>query len=144
MSSRATRIAALLLPLALAAATTACGRESAFAQTLRNRSVHGTYVYAARGSTVSIPWAFDAKLVFDGHGAYVLDLHTNVKGEPDHDTDRGSYRVDGDRIYIRGDGKHDSEHELRIAGDSVIADLGWPGSTVLRLAGVPKPVFVKQ
>jgi hypothetical protein len=67
-----------------------------------------------------------------------------VKGEPDHETDRGTYRVDGDRVYIRGDKRSDTEHELRVNGDSLYADLGWQGSAMLRLAGVPKPVFVKQ
>jgi hypothetical protein len=136
--------ALLAVPLSLALVTSACGRDSAFAETLRNRSVRGTYLYAGKGQTASIPWAFDAKLVFDGRGKYRLDLDVNVKNEPEHETDQGTYRVEGDRVFIRGDNPNDDEHELRMSGDSLVADLGWKGMTFLRLAGVPKPVFVKK
>ncbi|MFN8570535.1 MAG: hypothetical protein U0132_00685 [Gemmatimonadaceae bacterium] len=128
---------------ALLVGTSGCGREMAFAQTLRDRSVRGQYVYAGKGSTATIPWKFDAVLKLDGRGRYDLDVTVDVKDDHDQDNDQGSYRVDGDRLFLDPE-KHGEKHELLIRGDSLVADVGWKGSAVLALVGVPKPVFVKR
>jgi hypothetical protein len=127
----------LILPFA------GCGEKSAFGQSMRMRAVKGTYAYGGRGSTVSIPWRFDAKLQLDGRGKYALDVDVEVKDDKDRDTDYGTYRVEGDKLYLDDDGNGD-DHELVIRGDSLIADTGWQSSLALRLVGVPKPIFVKE
>ncbi|MFN8582060.1 MAG: hypothetical protein U0163_13945 [Gemmatimonadaceae bacterium] len=138
--SRSVALAAAIIGVV---SITACGRESAFAQTLHDRSVKGKYVYAGKGSTASIPWTFDAVLKLDGHGTYDLDVKVNIKDDHDTDTDHGQYRVDGERLVL--DPGHGGEHhELVIRGDSLIADTGWKGDVILRMVGVPKPIFVKQ
>lgn len=134
----------LLAPCALLLTASACGRESAFAQTLRDRSVKGSYTYAGEGTTASVPWKFDALLKLDGKGRYDLEITVDVKDDHDRDFDHGSYRVDGDRLFLDDDDKNGDEHALVIRGDSLIADTGWKGNMLLRMIGVPKPVFVKK
>ena len=139
MSRRLLATAGLIALLPVAA----CARDSAFAQTIRESSVRGTYVYAGEGSTASIPWRFNATLDLKRKGQYDLDLRVKVKGDDDHDVDHGSYRVDGDRLYLDAE-KHGESHEFLIRGDSLIASTGWKGSLVLKMVGVPEPIFVKQ
>lgn len=127
----------------LFAGASGCGRESAFAQTLRDRSVKGQYVYAGKGTTATIPWKFDAVLKLDGRGQYDLEVNVAVKEDRDRDNDHGSYRVEGDRLYLDPQ-KDGDKHELLIRGDSLIADVGWKGSAILALVGVPEPIFVKR
>jgi hypothetical protein len=136
------RFLALAAPL-LVLPFAGCGENSAFAQSMRARSVKGTYAYGGSGTTMTIPWRFDAKLQLDGRGKYTLDFDVEVKDDKDRDTDYGTYRVDGDRLYLDGDGGGD-DHELVIRGDSLIADTGWKGALALRMVGVPKPIFIKE
>ncbi len=128
---------ALSLPLA------ACARDSAFAQALREGPVRGKYIYAGEGSTASIPWQFNAVLDLKRNGQYDLEVQVKVKGDDDRDIDHGSYRVEGDHLYLDAE-KRGESHEFLIRGDSLIAETGWKGSLMLKMVGVPEPVFVKR
>jgi hypothetical protein len=110
---------------------------------LHDRSVRGKYVYAGEGSTASIPWQFNAVLDLKGKGRYDLDVKVHVKGDNDRDVDHGSYRVDGDHLFLDPEKDGDS-HEFLIRGDSLIAETGWKGSLLLKMVGVPEPIFVKR
>lgn len=134
----------LLVPSVVFALTTAdCARESAFAQVLRDRSVRGHYVYAGEGTTASIPWRFSAALDLKSKNVYELEVEVRVKGDNDRDVDHGTYRVDGNRLYLDA-GKDGDSHEFLIRGDSLIAETGWKGSLLLAMVGIPEPVFVKK
>lgn len=128
---------ALALPLA------ACARDSAFAQTIRESHVRGKYVYAGEGNTASIPWRFNAVLDLKRKGEYDLEVQVKVKGDDDHDVDHGTYRVEGNHLYLDAE-KHGDSHEFLIRGDSLIAETGWKGSFLLKMVGVPEPIFVKR
>ena len=129
--------------LALASPLVACARDSAFAQTIRESALRGNYVYAGEGLTASIPWRFNAVLNLKRKGQYDLDIKVKVKGDDDHDVDHGTYRVDGDHLYLNAD-KHGESHEFLIRGDSLIAETGWKGNLLLKMVGVPEPIFVKR
>lgn len=134
---------AVLVAVLLALPATACGRELALAKTLHERSLKGQYAYRGEGSTATIPWNFSALLSLDGKGSYDLTVDVTVKDDPDHDVDHGAYTVDGDHLTLDPD-KHGEGHDFLIRGDSLIAETGWKGDAVLRMLGVPKPIFVKQ
>ena len=137
------RLLAAAVSLALASPLAACAKEAAFAQSLREGSVRGQYVYAGEGSTASIPWHFNAVLDLKRRGQYDLEVQVKVKGDNDRDVDHGNYRVEGDHLFLDAQ-KHGESHEFLIRGDSLIAETGWKGSLLLKMVGVPEPVFVKR
>ena len=110
---------------------------------MRNRSVRGQYVYAGEGSTASIPWRFNAVLDLKSDGLYDLDVKVKVKGDDDRSADHGSYRLEGDHLYLDAE-KAGESHRLLVHGDSLIAETGWKGNLLLKMVGVPEPIFVKR
>ena len=137
------RLALLLSLAALVTSAAACGHDSTFARSIRNRSVKGRYVYAGSGRTVTIPWRFNAALDLDGRGKYALDVDIAVRGEGDRNTSYGTYSVDNQRLTLSAQRGGES-HELVIRGDSLVAETDVGGSVLLRMVGVPKPVFVRE
>lgn len=137
------RMFAAAVVVALAFPLAACTRESAFAQSMRDRAVQGQYVYAGEGSTASIPWRFNAVLDLKGKGRYDLEVRVKVKGDDDRDIDHGTYRLDGEHLYLDAE-KAGESHEFLVRGDSLIAETGWKGSLLLKMVGVPEPIFVKR
>ncbi len=137
------RLAVFLSLAALVTSASACGHDSTIAKAFRNRSVKGRYVYAGSGRTVTIPWRFNAALALDGRGKYALDVDVAVRGEGDRNTSYGTYAVDNDRLRLSSD-RGGETHELVIRGDSLVAETDVGGSVILRLVGVPKPVFVRE
>jgi hypothetical protein len=131
----------LLLVTAFTAA--ACARRAAADFSSPSR-VAGSYVYAGRGSTFTVPWDFAAQLELDKDGTYVLTVDAVIKGDPDHDTDRGTFEVRGDSVWLRSHGGEGESHALAIRGDSLVAEFGWKGKLALRVAGVPDPVFTRS
>lgn len=112
-------------------------------------SLPGSYVYAARGSTLMRPWEFSARLESTPDQRYRFTLDKTVDGNKDStETSVGSYHVSGDQLMI-----HDSYdagtaskdlHKLRIKADSLIAEVGWTAEVFLKGVGGPNIVFVKE
>ncbi|HEX4931665.1 MAG TPA: hypothetical protein VFV33_00715 [Gemmatimonadaceae bacterium] len=147
MPNRSARMRALAwtaIAFALVGSVGACSHDSSIAKALRNRSVKGRYVYAGQGSTMTIPWRFNAALALDGRGAYVLDIDVQVRGEGERGTTRGTYAVSDGVLRLTPTKERGTSHELLIRGDSLMAETDLGGSVLLRLAGVPKPVFVRE
>lgn len=138
------RLALLLSVVAVTSTLSACGHDSTIARAMRNRSVKGRYVYAGSGRTVTIPWRFNAALNLDGRGKYALDVDVSVRGEGDRKTSYGTYSVDNDRLLLASDRANSQSHELVVRGDSLVAETDIGGSVILRMAGIPKPVFVRE
>lgn len=111
---------------------------------MRNRSVKGRYVYAGSGRTVTIPWRFNAALNLDGRGKYAMDVDVSMRGEGDRNTSYGTYSVDNNRLILASDRANGETHELVVRGDSLVAETDIGGSVILRMAGIPKPVFVRE
>jgi hypothetical protein len=112
-------------------------------------SLPGSYVYAARGSTLKKPWEFSARLELTPDNRYRFTLDKTVDGNKDStETSVGSYHVSGDQLMI-----HDSDdagtaskdlHKLRIKADSLVAEVGWTAEIFLKGVGAPNIVFVKE
>ncbi|MFN2635641.1 MAG: hypothetical protein ABR585_01245 [Gemmatimonadaceae bacterium] len=109
----------------------------------------GTYVYAAKGSTLKKPWEFSAQIELRPDRSYVFTLDKTVEGEKDStETNVGTYFVSGDQVQLReadalADGSRDIHH-LKIKADSLIAVVGWTAELFLKGVGAPNIVFVKQ
>jgi hypothetical protein len=109
----------------------------------------GSYVYAARGTTLRKPWQFAARLELSPDKRYRFTLDKTVDGKKDStETSVGSYDVSGDHLMI-----HDSDasgtaskdlHKLLIKADSLIAEVGWTAEIFLKGVGAPNIVFVKE
>ncbi|MDP9201989.1 MAG: hypothetical protein M3P26_08710 [Gemmatimonadota bacterium] len=109
----------------------------------------GSYVYAARGSTLKKPWEFAARLELTADKRYKFTLDKTMDGEKDPtETSVGTYAVSGDHLMI-----HDSDdegtaskdlHKLLIKADSLIAEVGWTAEIFLKGVGAPNVVFVKE
>jgi hypothetical protein len=112
-------------------------------------SLPGSYVYAARGSTLKKPWEFAARLELTPDRRYRFTLDKTVDGEKDPtESSVGSYDVSGNHLMI-----HDSDdagtaskdlHKLLIKADSLIAEVGWTAEIFLKGVGAPNIVFVKE
>lgn len=110
-------------------------------------TVPGSYVYSAHGSTFRKPWQFAARLELRPDRSYTFTLDKTIDGESDPtETSNGGYTVDGDHVLIRdiGWGASKDIHKLLIKSDSLIAEVGWTTEIVLKGAGAPNVVFVKQ
>lgn len=107
----------------------------------------GSYVYAAQGSTFKKPWQFAARLELRPDRSYTFTLDKTIEGKSEPtETSNGAYTVDGDHVLIRniGWGASKDIHKLLIKSDSLIAEVGWTAEIVLKGAGAPNVVFVKQ
>ena len=109
----------------------------------------GTYVYAARGSTLKKPWEFSARLELRPDGNYQFTLDKTVDGQKDStETDVGTYGISGDHLLLSDNDAHVGGsrdiHKLRIKADSLIAEVGWTVEVFLKGVGAPNIVFVKQ
>ena len=109
----------------------------------------GSYIYAAKGSTLKKPWEFSARLDLTPDRRYTFTLDKTIDGAKDS-TERstGTYAISGDQILMHeGEGQEKSSqdlHKLRISSDSLIADVGWTGELFLKGVGAPNVVFVKK
>ena len=112
-------------------------------------SLPGTYVYAARGSTLKKPWEFAARLELTPDRRYKFTLDKTIDGKTDPtETNEGSFTVSDDHVVMHEDAKlpdrsHDL-HKLRIKADSLIAEVGWTAELFIKGIGAPNVVFVKQ
>jgi hypothetical protein len=111
-------------------------------------SVPGTYVYAAKGSTLKKPWEFSARLDLTRDNRYTFTLDKTIEGNRDAtETNVGTFTLDGDRIVLhesRRDGRPQDMHKLVIKADSLIAEVGWTTELFIKGVGAPNVVFVKQ
>ena len=112
-------------------------------------SLPGSYLYAGRGSTFKKPWQFSARLDLTADRRYKLTLDKTIDGKTDPtETNEGSFTVSGDHIQLQEnarlpDRSHDV-HKLRIAADSLVAEVGWTAELFIKGVGAPNIVFVKQ
>ncbi|MDP9205578.1 MAG: lipocalin family protein [Gemmatimonadota bacterium] len=142
-----TRYRLFIAVVCAALVTVGCGRGSASDPV--PSTLPGSYVYAARGSTLKKPWAFTARLELANDKRYKFTLDKTVDGDKDPtETSVGTYAVSGDHLTI-----HDSDdegsaskdlHKLLIKGDSLIAEVGWTAEIFLKGVGAPNIVFVKE
>src|SRR4051812_11705715 len=111
-------------------------------------SLPGSYVYAGKGSTFRKPWEFSARLDLTADGRYTLVLDKTIDGNKDStETNSGSFTLSGDHIQLREDTRQRDRsqdmHNLRIAADSLIAEVGWTAELFIKGVGAPNVVFVK-
>lgn len=91
------------------------------------------------------PWSAHVVLTLKPTGRFLLDLDITVDGDHEVETIEGEYRLAGDRIILTSsegdaDGRLE-EHALRIEGDRLIPDVGWPARAALGVAGVGELAF---
>ena len=105
----------------------------------------GSYTYAGRGAIAGAPWDVRATLTLGADMAYRLLVRATLKREEEQETDQGTFRVAGEKLVLNSAGDSDT-HELTIRGDSLLAGEGWGLTTrmAMRVAGVPKPVFLTE
>jgi hypothetical protein len=131
----------LLTSFALAACRTAEGDPIP-------RSLPGVYEYDAAGRAFGHPWAFHVALELHRDGRYEMITESDIDGDRDRDTNRGTYIVrDGVVLLSKNGANHvnaDDAHRLDIRGDSLRADMPWFANTALRLAGASKPILVRR
>jgi hypothetical protein len=137
----------LLLPALCA--TLAVGCRSGSESDPVPATLPGSYVYAARGSTLKKPWEFAAHLELSPDKRYKFTLDKTVDGKKDPtETNVGTYTVSGNHLMIHdsGDGGSASKdlHKLLIKADSLIAEVGWTAEIFLKGVGAPNIVFVKE
>jgi hypothetical protein len=105
----------------------------------------GSYVYAARGSTLRKPWEFAARLELTPDRRYRFTMDKTVEGEKDPtETSAGTYAVSDNHVLIRDSDDPKDLHKLLIKADSLIAEVGWTGEIFLKGLGAPNIVFVKE
>jgi hypothetical protein len=108
----------------------------------------GSYVYAARGSTLRKPWEFAARLELTPDKRYKFTLDKTVDGKKDStETSVGTYDVSGEHLTIRDQDRTTGTkdiHKLLIKADSLIAEVGWTAEIFLKGVGAPNIVFVKE
>jgi len=136
--------------LAVAALTVAAGCDRGEKSEPIPPGLPGTYVYAAKGSTLKFPWEFSAALHLKQDGRYSLVVDKTISGEKDPpETTAGAYGVRAGRLWIRG-GEEDpgsapgDEAGLLIRGDSLIGEIGWSARIILKGIGAPQMVFVRD
>jgi lipopolysaccharide assembly outer membrane protein LptD (OstA) len=136
----------ILLPIAATLVAAACGRGGS--ETVP-ATVPGSYVYAAKGSTLRKPWEFSALLELTPDKRFRLTFDKTIEGHKDPtETATGTYTISGDRIELHeGSGPLESTHDvhkLRIKADSLVAEVGWTAEIFLKGVGAPNIVFVKE
>lgn len=134
-----TKSLAVLVVLAWSVA--ACGGESARANA--PQELPGTYVFVGADTAAKIPWAARAELVLREDSTFQFELRLRVKDENEQGTKAGTYRAQGNRLVLTGQGKDKESFELQIRGDSLVMEAGWVAMAALRMIGVPQPVLVK-
>jgi hypothetical protein len=136
----------LFLTLA-SAAVLAAGCRAANRSDRVPSNLPGSYVYAARGSTLKKPWQFAGRLDLRPDKGYTFTLDKSIDGEKDPtETTAGTYTVSGDHVVLHnlGGGGSKDIHQLLIKPDSLIAELGWTAEIFLKGVGAPNIVFVKE
>jgi len=136
--------------LAAAALTVAAGCHRGEKSEPIPAGLPGTYVYAAKGSTLKFPWEFRAALDLKPDGRYSLVVDKTISGEKDPpETTAGAYGVRAGKLWIRG-GKDDpgsapgDDAGLLIRGDSLVGEIGWSARIILKGVGAPPMAFVRQ
>jgi hypothetical protein len=108
----------------------------------------GSYVYAAKGTTLRKPWEFAAQLDLRGDKTYTFTLDKTVEGKKDAtESSVGTYVVSGDHVLMSdpSGGKPSKDvHNLLIKDDSLIPEVGWTAELFLKGVGAPNIVFVKK
>jgi hypothetical protein len=108
----------------------------------------GTYVYAAKGTTLRKPWNFAANLELRADKTYTFTLDKTVEGKKDPtESTVGTYLVSGDHVVMSdpsGGPTSKDVHNLLIKADSLIPEVGWTAELFLKGVGAPNIVFVKQ
>lgn len=111
-------------------------------------SLPGSYVYAAKGTTLRKPWEFAAQLDLRGDKTYAFNLDKTVEGKKDPtESSVGTYVVSGDHVLMSdpSGGKASKDiHNLLIKADSLIPEVGWTAELFLKGVGAPNIVFVKK
>ena len=122
-----------------------------FAGACRSRSdpvpatLPGSYVYAAKGSTLGKNWDFAVRLELAPDRRYRLTLDKMIDGGRDSTETRvGTYTVSGDHLLLPHGDKSKEWHKLLIRPDSLIAEVGWTAEIILKGVGAPNVVFVKE
>ncbi len=111
-------------------------------------SLPGSYVYAARGTTLRKPWEFAARLELRRDKTYTFTMDKTVEGKKDPtESSTGTYVVSGDHVLMSdpsgGEASKDV-HNLLIKADSLIPEVGWTAELFLKGVGAPNIVFVKK
>jgi hypothetical protein len=137
----------ILLSLTAAGAIAIACRPSGEADPLP-ANLPGSYVYAAKGTTLRKPWEFAAQLELRGDKTYTFALDKTVEGKKDP-TERtvGTYVVSGDHVLLSdssGGKAANDVHNLLIKADSLIPEVGWTAELFLKGVGAPNIVFVKK
>jgi hypothetical protein len=108
----------------------------------------GSYVYAAKGTTLRKPWEFAAQLELRADKTYTFTLDKTVEGKKDPtESTVGTYVVSGDHVVMSdpSGGKAPKDvHNLLIKADSLIPQVGWTAELFLKGVGAPNIVFVKR
>jgi hypothetical protein len=112
-------------------------------------SLPGSYIYAAKGTTLKKPWEFSARLELTSDKHYAFTLDKTIDGQRDAtETTAGTFAISGDHLILReavGQQKNSQDlHKLLINSDSLIAEVGWTAELFLKGVGAPNIVFVKQ
>ncbi len=131
------------------ATVSACGTREEQSEPIPS-TLPGTYVYAAKGTTLKSPWDFRAALDLRPDGRYSLVVDKTIDGEKDPpETTTGAYGVRNGKLWIRS-GKDDpgsapgDDAGLAIRGDSLVGEIGWSARIVLKGVGAPPMAFVRQ
>lgn len=108
----------------------------------------GSYVYAAKGTTLRKSWEFAAQLELRGDKSYTFILDKTIEGKKDP-TERstGTYTVSDDHVLMNdpSGGKAAKDvHNLLIRADSLIPEVGWTAELFLKGVGAPNIVFVRR
>jgi hypothetical protein len=137
----------IVLSLAVASAFSAACRRTGDSDPLP-ASLPGSYVYAAKGTTLKKPWEFAAQLELRADKTYTFTLDKTVEGKKDPpETGIGTYVVSGDHVLMSdpSGGKPSKDiHNLQIKADSLIPEVGWTAELFLKGVGAPNIVFVKK
>lgn len=137
----------IFLSLAAASAMAVACRRAGDSDPLPAR-LPGSYVYAAKGTTLRKPWDFAAQLDLRADKTYTFTLDKTVEGKKDPtETTVGTYVVSGDHVLMSdpSGGKAAKDvHNLLIKADSLIPEVGWTAELFLKGVGAPNIVFVKK
>lgn len=136
-----------VLSLAAATAFTVACRRAGDSDPLP-ASLPGSYVYAAKGTTLKKPWEFAGQLDLRADKTYTFTLDKTVEGKKDPpESSVGTYVVSGDHVLMSdpSGGKTSKDvHNLLIKADSLIPEVGWTAELFLKGVGAPNIVFVKK
>jgi len=139
--------APIFLSLAVASAIAVACRRAGDSDPLP-ASLPGSYVYAAKGTTLKKPWEFAAQLDLRSDKTYTFTLDKTVEGKKDPpESSVGTYVVSGGHVLMSdpsGGRASKDVHNLLIKADSLIPEVGWTAELFLKGVGAPNIVFVKK